>query len=459
MKEPVSGKFRVNVLLLLLLGGLLAGAPESRADEESQAVPTDVNAELSKEAAAAATPSKGEKGGEEEKVYATQEDLDALKDVLEEKITRGAKTKALVNLSGSGTIGYFSNAGKADSFGVSGAGLNVTGNLREDPVDEGNLSYYVGLYFGAPSPTALTSATQSGGGLQTNSTAVQSPVLTNVYLKWDLLSSKQGLEPLFTLSTILGQQLVPFGADNQANEDKIPTIKKAQYLGGFGISRDIGLVAQGGIGNRYDPASGISTPVLAYWLGAFNGTGANKADNNNDKDYVARVVYTPTAQYLSFFRDLNFGASYYHGRGAAADTTHEKERYGLEFQWLKKPFLVTAEGVFGSDEKKNGNQYKYVHSVGAVATLFWNPNTLPDFQPLIRYDFFDPNTDAGKDRTEIYTIGFNWFFYQTEPITRRTYEIKATERVIKLQVNWNLVKKQNSPDTANDVSAQVVFSF
>lgn len=442
----------ISVVALLLAGSMMI-LPDARAVEPEPAVAAEA-AEPADKVSAAAEGTKPAGEGEESKPdYVTREDLDALKDILDEQIRRGAKSKNTINLSGFGIIGYFSNFDRPDSFGISSASLSLAGNLREDPVDEGDLKYKISLLFGGASPTALSSASlnQSGGGLQTNSTLVQSPVLSDVILIWDLKTLKGDLEPFFTVSATLGQQLVPFGQDNLATEDKIPTIKKAQYLGGFEISRDIGLKLEGGLLNRHDPASGITTPLISYSLAAFNGTGANRSDNNKEKDYVARLILAPVKEYFSFFRDLKFGGSYYHGRGNVKNPSLERERFGVEFEWLKKPILVTAEGVFGKDGDK--------HSVGYVATLFWTPGTLPDFQPLFRYDAFDPDTKKGKDKTEIYTVGFNYYFYQTEPITRRTYEIKPTERVVKLQVNYNIQKKEEGAHTANDVNAQLVFSF
>lgn len=426
-----------NRTLVLLLAGALM-------------LPLDSGAVESDPLIAGATV--GDPATDQKKEYVSQDDLDALKDILEEQIKRGVASKYTINLSGFGIVGYYGNYSMPDSFGINSASLSFSGNLREDPVDEGDLKYKISLLFGGQSPTALSSASiGSGGGLLTNSTNVQSPVLSDVFLVWDLKTLKGNLEPAFTISANLGQQLVPFGQDNLATEDQIPTIKKAQYLGGFGINRDIGVILRGGVINRHDPASGITTPLFNYYLGAFNGTGPNRADNNKEKDYVARLVVTPVKNYFSTFSNLNLGASYYHGRGNTRDKSLKRERFGTELSWLKKPFLVTAEGVFGRDGDR--------HSVGYVTTLFWTPGTLPDFQPLFRYDAYDPDTGKGKDKTEIFTVGFNYFFYQTEPVTRRTYDIKPTERVVKLQVNYNIQKKEGGNTLANDVNAQLVFSF
>jgi len=433
----------ITVVALLLVGSLMMQS-EAQAIDSEPAVVAEATV-LAKEATGTGEENKSD--------YVTREDLDALRDLLDEQIKRGVASKYTVNLSGFGIVGFNSNYDKPDSFGISSASLSLSGNLREDPVEEGDVKYKISLLFGGASPTALNSAkVGSGGGLITNSTTVQSPVLSDVILIWDLKTLKGELEPLYTLSATVGQQLVPFGQDNLATEDKIPTIRKAQYLGGYGISRDIGVKLDGGLINRHDPASGITTPLFAYSLAGFNGSGPNRNDDNSEKDFGGRVVVAPVKDYFSFFRDLKFGGSYYHGtRGQNGGVKTTRELFGAEFEWLKKPFLLTAEAVFGKDNK--------IHSTGFVSTLFWTPGTLPDFQPLFRFDSFDPDRNQKNDRADIYTVGFNYFFYQVEPITRRTYEIKPTERVAKLQVNWNLRKQEGRKLTANDVNVQFVYTF
>lgn len=397
--------------------------------------------------------------------YVTREDLDALKDILDEQIKRGVTSKYTVNLSGFGILGYYASQRNANNFGINSAGLALTGNLREDPLKEGDLKYRVGLLYLGTAPNVLTSASATSvttinpdntaattTTVKTASTQASSPVLSDVFLVWDLLAAKGSLEPPVTVSATFGQQLVPFGQDNFATEDKLPTVKKAQYVSALGIGRDIGLKLEGGFINRHDPASGITTPLFAYTLALFNGSGANRNDDNQDKDFVGKLIVSPAKEYFSFFRGLKFGGSFYGGRAGAKGTAKTvRERIGAELEWLRKPFLVTGEYVLGRDDRRK--------SRGAVATLFWTPGTLPDFQPLVRYDRFDPDVGKSGDATTVVTVGFNYFLYQLEPITRRTYEVIATERVVKLQLNYNFIREQGVKVKNDEWIAQAVFSF
>lgn len=371
--------------------------------------------------------------------YVTPADLDALKDLFDEQVRKSLSAKGLVNFSGTGTIGFYNYQAenKPDYFGLSGAGLTLSGNLREDPVKDGDLKYRLSFRYSGVSPSAA--------------------VLTDVFLNWILLSGKVDLEPKFTLALTLGQFLVPFGSDNLATEDKIPTVNKAQYLSYLGISRDVGFYADGGIINGYDPVSGIITPLVYYTLGVINGSGSNKADDNERKGFIGRIIISPEKKYFSVFRGLKFGGSYYAGHAGIQNT--KKERIGSEFEWLKKPFLLTGEYVEGRDGAITRGVENITKSQGIVGTLFWTTTALPEFQPLFRFDRFDPDKKKSNDRKDVYTIGFNYFFYQVPPFTRRVYETTKTERVIKLQVNYNIVREESKQIKNDELTTQVVFSF
>ena len=406
--------------------------------------------------------------------YVTRQDLDALKDLIDESDKKKWNSGWTVNASGSLAGGYTSSAngtggdGKG-GFNISWFSLGLSGNLREDPVDEYDVRYKANLYWVPGKDIGAT----NGGVANSSNTQLQTPALADAFLTVDLNTSKGNLEPFWVGSLTLGQQLIPFGQDNLAPEEQRPTIRYAQYLGKFGIGRDIGLKHDGGFVNRYDPASGTTTPLVGYSLAIWNGSGANRLDNNNEKAYNARILITPEAQYLSLFSGLSFGGSAYRditgGSSSTAAQKVTKEWYGWEFSWLRKPFLLTAEGIYGNNPVLPGtvNPNNPVipastnvgrqKSTDYVVTLFWTPSTLPDFQPLYRYDRFDSDTTP---TSIIHTFGFNYFVWQTTPVISRTFAATPTSRVLKIQANWNL--REPSPTqkvTANDYSLLLVASF
>ena len=362
-----------------------------------------------------------------------------------------------------------------DGFAIQYVTLGLGGNLREDPVDDFDVRYKTSLIWAGQGKDV--GATNSGTANSSN-TQVQAPALADVFLAVDLHTSKKELEPFWVGSLTLGQQLIPFGQDNLSTEDQRPTIRTAQYLGNYGIGRDIGLKHDGGFINRYDPASGTTTPLIGYSLAVWNGSGANRLDNNNEKAYNGRILITPVAEYLSLFSGLSFGGSAYRefvGANSTTQATNQKapkEWYAWELSWLRKPFLLTAEGVYGNNPRlagtvnaanpviPNGTQVGAKHSTDYVATLFWTPSTLPDFQPLYRYDNFLSDSANNNTRSVIHTIGFNYFVWQTTPVIYRSYAATAGNRVLKIQANWNLREPApNKKFTANDYSLLLVASF
>lgn len=438
------------------LAAALLSASVARAQAPAPAAPPAADpAAATSGAAASAQPLPGDLSNPQR--YVTPQDLESLRDILEEKITRGVRSRYLVSFNGFVTTGFayqekvpYTVGGttyrdSSSTFRLSNANFSLSGFLRENPVDDGDLRYRVSFFYSGPSSS-------SQNGQTGNTSSVQ---VTDGVLLWDLVRQKKKLEPLFTFNLTLGQQLVPFGADNTATEDKLPTINLAQYLGAYGLRRDIGLVADGGFLFRFDPPSGLNLPLLSYQVGIFDGAGANRWDDNRAKDYVAKVYVTPVESFFSIFRGLKLGGSYWWGNvGQKGLAT--KERWGGELEYLHKPFLLTGEYV-RSDDRAVGARRK-IRSEGVVATLFYQQDALPDFQPLVRFDSFDPDLGVGDNGRIVGTLGFNWFFWQVEPVTRRTYEIAKTERVVKLQANWNRIWDK-ARGNGNQALVQLVASF
>lgn len=475
-------KLRKTVAIYLAVASL-GGANLALADNVTQEETPGSVHDTSAYTDVPVAPAKSVDSAEEEASkpqYVTRQDLDALKDLIDEADKKKWNSGWTVNVNGSIAGGYTSSNGTGGDgkggFYVNFATLGLSGNLREDPVEEFDVRYGVSLLWGGQGRDLVTGTNNTGAAI--SSTQVQAPALANAFLSVDLNTSKGNLEPFWVGSLTLGQQLIPFGQDNLSTEDQRPTIRTAQYLGNFGIGRDIGLKHDGGFINRYDPASGTTTPLIGYSLAVWNGSGANRLDNNNEKAYNARILITPESQYLSLFRGLSFGGSVYKeftgGNSTATETSPKagKEWYAWELSWLRKPFLLTAEGVYGHNPRlaptvnvvnpviTPGSFTGTRHSTDYVATLFWTPSTLPDFQPLYRYDNFLSDSSNNNTRSVIHTLGFNYFVWQTTPVIYRTFAATNTSRVLKIQANWNLREPAaNKKFTANDYSLLLVASF
>ena len=448
----------------------------------------------------------------------TASDLEALRDVEDENAIRSvgiASSSAytvngnqhLVNLSGSAQVGYqaligpnnntpgkANSASTAQSFKINSISLGLSGFLRNNAGAEGDVSYNLGV-LGTPNRyiAGANSGLVAGANAANVATTVNGTYFgaSDVWLQYDVKTTKLELEPAWTLSFKAGQFLVPYGVDNPSTEANRPTLNQAQYIGRLGFGRDIGAIATGGIINRNDP-SASTIPLFGYTFGAFNGAGANSFDNNTGVDGLARVVYNPFYQYSGNFRNLAIAANILEGNlGPQTDQLPTKRRYGGDIQWLRKPFLLTAEYVHSDDGYGGVNHSpleltqslypapvaKFASSDNYVITLFWTPGTLPDFQPWVRYDLSQPNGFKGFSAADslagngdvartAYSIGFNYFFWQVNPVTRRTYGSQQTERVLKLQVGYTYFDQPgvNAPGNAtplakNQIDAALTFNF
>ncbi|GEM_PF-1911510 len=439
--------------------------------------------------------------------YATKSDLEALRDVQDENTIRSVGSsssissyqvngnKHLISLTGYASLGYSAGfdalAKSSQTFKLSGIGINLTGSLRSNPGSDGDVNYKVGLIASPTtvvnSVTVVSTAKTSGtktvvtNTVNTPSTKASYVNLGDVYATYDVKTTKLELEPSWTLQFQVGQYLTPYGIDPVATEDQIPTINKAQYVSKLGFGRDIGVTANGTFFNVNDP-SAVTTPVIAYNLGVYNGSGPNAVDTNRSIDLLGRVVLSPFPQYFSTFRNLKFGGNWYEGNlGQDHDDLPTRRRYGGDVAWLRKPFLLNFEYVHSQDGysgySTNINDTTvtwpsptaaYKESDSYVATLFWTPSTLPDFQPWIRYDRFKPtafdglnaaSTLLGNTQTDIYSIGFNWFIWSVEPVISRSYSTQQTNRVLKLQLGYDYIDQQNLTKARHQVNGVVTYNF
>jgi len=184
----------------------------------------------------------------------------------------------------------------------------------------------------------------------------------------------------------IGRFCIPVGLQNPVSPYNLHTINYAlvvQNLVGKG-ARDIGIRWTG----KYD--------IVDWALAYINGTGAGVAatsvvaEDNDEKDIVARVgVSVPGVA------GLGAGVSIYSGKAGALKT--DRKRTGIDVKYEKDAISAQLEYITGEDgtTKKNG----YYLEVG------YKINDL--LQPMIRYDFYDPNTDLSDNENTITAIGAN----------------------------------------------------
>lgn len=165
--------------------------------------------------------------------------------------------------------------------------------------------------------------------------------------------------------------------------------------------RDFGLMVLGG--NKYTKFN--------YWVALMNGTGLGKSDENTKKDFVGRATYK-----LTDF--LSIGGSFRYGYPIPNNNKDDRTTFGGEF--LLKLNKLNVQGEYIYDE----GAYFLGTSGGCGATpvalgekrdgayIMASYNVDEKFQPVFKYEFFDPDLDHKDDGTyqERMTLGVNYFF-------------------------------------------------
>ena len=236
--------------------------------------------------------------------------------------------------------------------------------------------------------------------------AMRSPVLLDARVDITLF-------PRAKLS--LGQFKVPFSLENLTpssaldNVDRTQTVKKicpAQDIGSTG--RDIGMTLSG------------KFSWIEYTFGVFNGSGINTRDTNDRKDMVGRLVVRPV-------HFLSVGVSHYEGVHSlfGGGPLLNRDRTGADVFIRAGRLFLKGEYILAKDEGIDRAGW-YVR--GGYSFI------RDKLQAVVNYDSYDLDLDLDENRSDILTLGLNWFF----------------SRITKLQVNYEY-QKQEGVDTGDHV--------
>ncbi|HTR31018.1 MAG TPA: porin [Puia sp.] len=285
-------------------------------------------------------------------------------------------------------------AGKyADGFNIKRARLDFQGHFSS------RFDYRVLVDFVGQSGANGTAPT---GGQQI------SPFLVEAYITY---------KPFEWLNVKAGQMIVQFSQENVTQDRNLDLIERSQVVNALaGRKGDAagGIVDSVGNQNGRDigvQLNGSLLPVqgrhlVDYYLQLLNGAGINTLDNNQSKDFDARLVVHP-------FRFLSLGGSYYDGFDRFTGTPAKDQlrtRWGLEadLEWtnlsLKGEYI---RGQEGNTNLKTGGTATAHRGWYGQAGYFILPRQL---QGVFRYDWYDPNTAKDQVNSTYFDFGLNYFF-------------------------------------------------
>jgi phosphate-selective porin len=250
-------------------------------------------------------------------------------------------------------------------------------------------------------------------------------------VQFDLAGSPKVLDAYIELKLndyinfTVGQAKVPFSYENLLSSTQLPLIDRSQVVEaltargkdviGNQNGRDIGLQLSGLLVKHND------RPVLDYRLGIFNGAGINTADNNEKKDYAARLSLHPV-------QGLDISGSYYQGQRfipevktnnvvttPSANVDHN--RYGADLSYDLKNLSLRGEYIHGTDDQTDREGY-YIQG----GYYFFQRK----FQLVAKYDFYDGDLTKSDNASTWEVVGANFFFNPSTKI-QANYTFKQEE--------------------------------
>ncbi len=245
--------------------------------------------------------------------------------------------------------------------------------------------------------------------------AAKSPALLDGFVEY---------QPVAYAGLRTGQFLVPFSLESTTPTPDLDMVNRAPTVEALVPGRD-----NGASGRDIGAAAFGRFSIIEYTVGLLNGSGINKADTNNHKDFAGRVVLRP-------FGFLAVGGSVYLGKQNPAEpgALIRRNKTGLEAAILFSGFSVKSEYIHATDDVLSRAGWY------AQAGYFALPKKL---QVLIRYDSLDMDRSVPGDGKRTIAAGFNWFIFGKT----------------KLQVNYETHRLQSGGSEKSGLLAQLQAAF
>lgn len=212
--------------------------------------------------------------------------------------------------------------------------------------------------------------------------ALNTPALLDAYFQ---------LKPASYANFTFGQFKIPFSQENLISSSDLLTIERSQVVNSLVPGRDIGSNGRD-IGADFSGSYDFSHSAgVEYAVGVFNGAGIDRKDDNNRKDFAARLVIHP-------LQGLSVAGDYYNG--AAGTTEIARDREAAEIAYTYRPLTLQGELIWGRDAA--------IHEQGWYGLAAWRFSE--KWEGIFRADAFDPDRSRTRNITTTYIGGFNWYF-------------------------------------------------
>lgn len=222
----------------------------------------------------------------------------------------------------------------------------------------------------------------------------------------------------------VGQFKIPYSEEYLISSSALDTIERSLPVNNLATEYDRGIMIDGDMLNK----------KIYYGVAFVNGTGANASDNNDEKDIVARLVFFPFADFENILSGLKFGAAYQTGTQDTGANKKDRTRNDLMVKYSYKNFKMMAEYLhqdLGNGPSKTKSEGYYVQGSYIFHVLKDNM-----FEPVLKYEVYDPDTGVKKNDQNIFTAGFNYYIGKLVKISTN-YRWRHDDKGGKIASNCN----------------------
>lgn len=222
------------------------------------------------------------------------------------------------------------------------------------------------------------------GNNSLNSTSAYRVQATDVYVLWKA-------HPAANIT--VGQFKTPYGYEQLISETKTISIERTLANDSLTLGRQAGAMVSGDALEK----------KLSYAVAVTNGLSANTSFNDNEQfAYVGRIAATV---YEEGQLKVSLGTNAFSTRDTGGTFTGRRRGEGFDAQLRFAGAELDAELLQTQYNRDVGVDYES-RGWSIMGSYFFVPNR---WQALLRYETYDPSDVAQADRTNLTTIGLNYF--------------------------------------------------
>lgn len=229
--------------------------------------------------------------------------------------------------------------------------------------------------------------------------------------------------PITQIGIRAGQFKVPYSTSFTISAAELQFVERTQVDSNFRLDRDNGV-------NLYGK---MLDSKLTYNLGAYNGEGRNKSNPDNGMLYAARLMFEPFGKYAYHESDNEISDKLLMLISAAYAVSTRQKSSSItnltgtttspgRLDILGVSDITSYDAFVGAkyrgasmhveyfnrviDPQKNGTANETGEGYYVQGGYFAVPKKI---EVAARYEYFDPNKDAGSDLRQEYGLGVNYF--------------------------------------------------